>query len=75
MTANITVDNAYDFAASWLWYEESIKCAERNGERTWLCPACGKMRSLFGQLCLFCRGDEEDYRDERETQSQLRHGG
>ena len=56
-------------------YEETIKYAEQNGERTWLCPACGKVQCLFGQLCIFCRGDEEDYRDERDAQATLRHGG
>lgn len=56
-------------------YEAEIKYAERNGERTWLCPGCGKVQCLFGQLCIFCHGDEEDYRDEREAQTQLRHGG
>jgi len=56
-------------------FEETIRDAERNGERTWLCPACSKVQCLFGQPCLFCRGEEDDYRDKRETQSQLRHGG
>ena len=56
-------------------FEAEIDLAESNGERTWLCPACGKVHCLFGQLCIFCRGDEEDYRADREAQSQLRHGG
>ena len=72
MIAQVT-ENDIDRAVS--DFEDSIRVAESNGERTWLCPCCCKMQCLYGQLCLFCRGDEEDHRDELATQSQLRHGG
>lgn len=66
-------DNDIDRAVS--DFEADINLAERNGEQTWLCPACCKVRCLFGQWCIFCRGEDDDYRDEQAMQSQLRHGG
>ena len=73
LTMTNSTENDIDRAVS--DFEATIRDAESNGERTWLCPGCGKVQCLFGQLCVFCHGDEEDYRDERETQTQLRHGG
>ena len=56
-------------------FEDHIKHLEKNGERTWLCPGCGKVRCLYGELCLFCRGDDNDYREEQALNTQLRYGG
>jgi len=56
-------------------FEKEIAEAEANGERTWLCPECQKVRCLYGHLCICCEGDDNDYREEQAMWSQLRYGG
>lgn len=56
-------------------FEAAIARAVGDGLQTWICPVCEKVRCLQGEVCFCCEAEENDYRDERDMKSQLRHGG